>query len=306
MIIDAHAHIFSKIDGKKGLDNTSPQKYGKVLTGNIVSQMLPPFLADSSFRAEMLINIMDYAKVDKAVLVQNPVYGIINNEISEAIRCFPDRFIGTIQVDPMCENAIEIIKRYVAPKQSILKLELSQEWGWSGIHPGIKIDNPQFVAIWELASDLELQVIIDPGKINNPGYQVALFDKIFSRYPKIKFLLEHMGYLTSDLADSIKAKQRWLDLIKLAKKDNVFLGFSAFCSLLDDDYPCISSLNFLREAVSIVGSEKILWGSDVPVTLKKYTYEQMINVIDKYATFLTINEKEKILGANALNFFKNW
>lgn len=306
MIIDAHAHIFTTIAGQKGLKKTYPGSYGMLRVGNDETQMLPPFLVDSSFNADLLIRMMDYNGVDKAVLLQNPVFGIINEVVAKAVYAFPGRFIGTIQVDPLSVNAIQTIKEFAASKQSVLKFELSRVGGWSGIHSGLKIDSPEFMEIWELASELSLQVIIDPGRIDNPGYQVALFETIAKRYPRVKFLLEHLGYLTPDLIEDDNARQRRLNLIRLATIDNIFLGFSATNILLDEDYPCQYSLELLKEAVTMVGANKILWGSDVPTTLGKYTYRQMVDVVVKHASFLTDNEKGQIMGINAMNFFNGF
>ncbi|VGO19499.1 amidohydrolase family protein [Pontiella sulfatireligans] len=303
MIIDAHAHIFTNIAGQRGANKTSSGTFGKVNVGNDEVQMLPPTFVDSSFNVDMLIHMMDCNGVDKAVLLQNPVFGSINEDVAEAIRAFPERFVGTIQVDPLSDHALETVKKIATPKQSTLKFELSRGWGWSGIHPGLQIDSPEFMDIWDLASELELSVIVDPGRIDNPGYQVAQIDAISQKYPQIKFLLEHLGYFTGDLIGDETAKKRWLNLIELAQKENVFLGFSAAGILLDEDYPCPGALRLLEEAVSIVGANKIVWGSDLPTTLNKYTYQQMIDVVLKHAQFLTGNEKKQIMGINALDFF---
>jgi hypothetical protein len=306
MIIDAHAHIFSHIAGQKGKEKTAPGKYGKVQIGNTMVQTLPPYLENSSFDVDMLVAMMSDCGVDKAVLLQNPVFGIINQEIATAIENYPSRFIGTLQVDPLAPDAIEIIKKNITPKQSVLKLEISKDWGWSGSHSGLRIDSPEFMQIWELASDMGVQIIIDPGSINNPGYQVEHLDKISNQYPNVKFLLEHFGYLTKDLSNDNKALERRLELIKLAHKKNIFLGFSATGALLDDDYPCTQSLALLKETVAIVGSNKILWGSDIPTTLNKYTYQQMIDVVLKHTSFLSNEEKDQIMYKNALSFFNQF
>ena len=303
MIIDAHAHIFAKIAGRREKEKTSPGRFGKVIVGDNASQILPPFLINSSFDAELLVNMMNYYGVDKAVLLQNPTYGIINVEVAEAIQNYPGRFVGTIQVDPFDKNAIKTIRTIVTPRQSVLKFELSKAWGWTGIYPGLKIDNNEFIRIWELAAEMGLQVIIDPGSIDNPGYQVEQIDNISTKYPNVKILLEHLGYLTIDFINNDKALKRRLALIRLAQKENVFLGFSATNVLLDDDYPCSHSLELLHEAVTLTGPDKILWGSDIPSTLGKYTYGQMIDVVLKHAAFLTDDEKRKILGSNSLTFF---
>ena len=81
----------------------------------------------------------------------------------------------------------------------------------------------------------------------------------------------------------------------------VFFGCAAFSFLLDDEWPYADSLRLLREAVELLGSTKILWGSDIPGTFKKYTYRQMIDIVAKHADFLKPSEIDRIMGLNALD-----
>jgi predicted TIM-barrel fold metal-dependent hydrolase len=304
MVIDAHAHIIPRISGKKSKDVTSCGEFGKVKVGVNEIQLLPPFLENSTFNIGMLVGMMDANGIDKAVLLQNPVFGIINEDISDAIQRFPNRFYGTIQVDPFCNTALDCIQKYHSPAQSTLKFEISEEWGWSGNYPGLNLVDHKFMRIWELAESLSLKVIIDPGPINNTGYQVDEINAISDGFPNVKFLLEHLGYYTSDLLGNRVAYERWLRMIRIAKKKNVYLGFSAIYALMEEDYPCPQTISLLKEAVSIAGADKIIWGSDIPVTLGKYTYSQMKDLILKNSDFLSSTDKDNILGMNALVFFK--
>lgn len=306
MIIDAHAHIVPFIRGEKGKAKTESGTYGKVKVGNETVQLLPPFLENSTFQTEVLIGMMDDNEVDMAVILQNPVFGVMNREISEAVKKYPDRFFGTIQADPYSDSSIAEIKKYYSSRQCILKFEMSEGWGWTGRYPGLKLNGPECVKLWELADELNLRVIIDPGPIFNKGYQIEEIREIATGFPRVKFLIEHLGYYTADLSGNSEAHERWLRMIGLAKEKNVFLGFSAIYALMEEDYPCPKSLGLLREANSVAGVDKILWGSDIPITLSRYTYRQMKDLIDRDSTgFLTPAERKQILGLNAMAFFED-
>ena len=55
---------------------------------------------------------------------------------------------------------------------------------------------------------------------------------------------------------------------------------------------------FLQEAFSIMGAERIMWGTDIPCTLKQFTYKQMLKRVADCGIF---NEHELTLvfGENA-------
>jgi predicted TIM-barrel fold metal-dependent hydrolase len=282
MIVDAHVHIFS---------HACP----KVSSSECI---------DERFPVERLLGIMDAEGVGKAVLVQNPTIGTINDEIASAVRAHPDRFVGTAQVDPTNPDSAAWLRDFAAvPGIRALKFEMSQGWGWTGRYPDLKLDQPSLDPLWRIVSDRNLVAIIDPGPPGNPGYQIESIAHLSEQFPATNFLLEHLGYLTAELKNEPKAQGLRLQLLELALRPNVYLGFSATGVLLEENYPCAGSLNLLSEAVQLVGAHKILWGTDAPYTLRKYSYRQMIDVVREHATFLTDDEKDLILGANALQIF---
>lgn len=301
-IFDAHAHVIYGINGIKRVQKTVTGKYGRILWRDEEINFLPPFFHDTSFTAETLIETMNFCGVSKAVLLQNPVIGILNDEIQQAIAAYPERFFGTIQVDPMKDDACDIIRNYASPKQNTLKLEISEEWGWSGNYHEFSLISPKMMMIWKTIAGLGMNVIIDTGDIFNNGYQVENISFIAERFPETKILIEHLGFFRNGLEES--AKDRRNEMLQLGKDfENVYFGFSSTAAFINDDYPCPKALELLKEAVALIGPEKILWGSDIPSTFKRYIYQQMIDVIEIYAGFLSDFEKQLILHDNAVLFF---
>lgn len=297
-IVDIHIHLFNRIKGRNGDGPTSSLPYGRVATGTGVLEFMPPYARETAFPADVIVATMDLAGISKAVLLQNPLLGTVNDEIAAAVAAYPDRLIGTIQVDPLDPEAVALIRHYAAePGQRILKFEMSDGWGWCGIHKGLKLDDDCFTPIWELAAAEDLVVILDAGRPNHSGYQVEAIDRVTGRYPQITFILEHLGGMNRE---NLHRKDRWYQMIRLGQKPNVFLGMASIGAGLREDFPCPEALALLKEGVELVGAEKILWGSDIPGTLKFYTYQQMVDMVPRYASFLSETEKDLIMGGNAL------
>lgn len=304
IIVDTHVHIFNKIDGMNNAGHTYSIPYGRVKTGAGDIQFMTPSAKETSFTVDVIVEMMDFAGVSKAVLLQNPLIGDQNDVIEDAIAKYPDKFLGTIQVDPTLPNATELIKKYSDNKRhNILKFEMSDGWGWSGVHKGLNLLDECFNPIWKIAEERGLPIIIDPGRPNNAGYQVEAIDNITSQYKGITFILEHLGAMNRE---NMHLKDRWNQMVSLGKKKNVYMGIASIGSGLRDDFPCWDALELLKEGVDMVGPDKLIWGSDIPGTMKLYTYRQMADMVIKYADFLSEDEKDMIMGGTALKIYKSF
>jgi len=276
-IIDGHIHIFKKIKGKNGNG-----KIGK-----------------ASFTIEELKKLMSENKVDKAVIVQNPTIGSVNEEIDQAIKCDPDRFAGAIQVDPRYDKGAYMIHKLSQNKGfRAIKLEMSFGWGWTGIYRDLTYDDESIHAIIKSASDNGLHVIIDPGPIGNPGYDLDGLCALIDQFPNTVFQIEHLGYRLPENDQNPADIEIWNRCIELGLKKNVYIGYSAVGSLLEEEYPCEKALKLLEYAVLRIGEDKIIWGTDAPTSLKKFTYKQMIDSVIKHSSLGEV-QKAAIMGLNA-------
>jgi predicted TIM-barrel fold metal-dependent hydrolase len=300
-IVDIHVHLFDRVNGHNADGATSSAHFGRVATATGRIQFMPPCFRETSFSQDMILEMMDFTGIHKAVLLQNPLIGIVNDEISQAVRAHPDRFLGTIQVDPLDPSAADTIKTYASnPRHAILKFEMSDGWGWTGIHRGLTLDDECFTPIWNVARNLGMPVILDGGRPGNAGYQVEAIDRLTSKIPSLTFVLEHLGALSRE---TLHLRERQRAMIRIGKKKNVHLGIASLAAGLKESFPYRQSLELLKEAVDLVGAEKILWGSDIPGTLKAQTYGEMASFVSDHADFLREADKDLILGQNALRVF---
>jgi len=114
MIVDSHVHIFRRLDGFTGAGRVRPLPYGMVQIGEgRPFRLLPPALERTNFPAEILLEYMAAAGVDRAVLMQGPLYGDMNDYYAEVLLRWPDRFLGVALVDPADTQGPALLDRLV-------------------------------------------------------------------------------------------------------------------------------------------------------------------------------------------------
>lgn len=294
-IIDGHVHIFRNVHGNNNFGSVRSEKFGRVVNGGLVKPFMPPLSADTSFSVEQLLETMGRSGVEKALLLQNPTIGIMNDEIEKAVVSYPDRFAGTVQIDPFSVNATDILETLAQKKVfTALKLEMSDDWGWLSVYPHNAFNFTLIYPLLEISEMYKLSVIFDPGRTVGVAYLPEQYRAMVDAFPELNFIIEHMGYWTKD-GDHVKYE----NMLELGKKNNVFFGISAVGQLIEDEYPCERAQELIRHAYEVMGADKLIWGSDAPTTLNRYTYQQMIDFILLHNDFLNDSEREKIMYRNA-------
>ena len=56
--------------------------------------------------------------------------------------------------------------------------------------------------------------------------------------------------------------------------------------------------------VDMFGAGKLVWGSDMPNVERFCTYKQSLDYVRRYCDFLTLSEKDLILGDNAARLYR--
>jgi NAD(P)-dependent dehydrogenase (short-subunit alcohol dehydrogenase family) len=96
--------------------------------------LTPPEIDDGRFPVDRRLALLDREGVDKAVIVQNPAICAVNEEVAAAVEALR-RFAG-------CEG------------MRALKTEMSEGWGWTGIHPGLRLLDEAFAPLWRIVDEL--------------------------------------------------------------------------------------------------------------------------------------------------------
>lgn len=306
MIIDAHAHIMLALCGSTARGPTRSLSWGRARWGDETIQLLPPFNEATTFPAEALLAQMDWAGVERAVLLQGPFYGEANAYVASAVARFPDRFVGAFAPDPFAPDARHRYKQCVEDYGlSIVKFELTEPTGLTGRYSDLRIDAPAHRWLFEAAESDGLTVTFDLGKIGSRAYQTDAVAAIAERHPNLTIVIAHLAQPPIGECDDALSNEQWKEQILLGCKPNVFFDLSALPAYSPDydEYPYLAARAYIKCAAELIGAEKIMWGADVPGLLTSGSYRQLLNYVRLHCDFLTEGELAGVLGLNALRVY---
>lgn len=221
------------------------------------------------FSQEEFISALDSFNIDKA-MVCTPSYLqtdfiLGNDRILRLMRKYPKRIIGFSTLNPLFEKeAISELRRCTEKGMKGIKLhcDLSQ----------IPYDNPLTFPIVEEAIELDIPLFL------HTAYDsIKEAEFVANKYPDATFIFAHIG------------TRAWRETASFAKKQkNVILCLSGL----------VFEQGFLEEAISAVGDERVVYGSDF-VFVNPAIY---IGIIKNSS--IPEKSKEKILGLNIERLLK--
>jgi predicted TIM-barrel fold metal-dependent hydrolase len=308
MIIDAHVHICPEFRGYIADGDTRSFPYGLNKTGNTAQQVMPTLRkAKTAFTPDMLMSHMDWAGVDKAVILQGPFYGELNEYVSSAVGAYPDRLAGVACMDPWDHNAKTIYEEQIAGGSFVgLKLECSVSTGYCGIHPDAKLDDTMLAWLWNSLEQRRMVLVLDLGAPGTISYQTRAVRRIAQNHANLKIVIAHLAQPSPVVEADHDLWRLWEEQIDLGRLPNIWFDTASLPAYVSHEkYPYPTVMKYLRHAVDRIGAEKILWGTDIPGLLRHATYPQHVMLAELHAGFLSAREQKKILGENALELFFN-
>jgi predicted TIM-barrel fold metal-dependent hydrolase len=271
-----------------------------------VKQYLPPSIADMQYPADRLVAEMDYAGVDKALLHRTPYLGIGNAFIADCVQRFPDRLLGLahveewrVQADP--DAAVRTVERAV------------HEQGLSGLQflpPQLNLygqagpwDGPGFRPFWDGIAGLGVPVFFSLKERDDPARESYLGElqtllRWMECYPDVTAVVTH-GL----------AWRLFVDGDGLRLPDAVWAPFAnprAHLQLLFPialgglwDYPMPQVRPVIEACVQRIGAQRLMWGTDIPMVLRFWTYRQNLDFIRRYCDFLRTADLAALMGGTA-------
>ena len=301
MILDAHAHVFPQIHGLTGTGPTRDMGYGRVAQGSKITQLLPPYFEKTIFTYEMLIANMDWAGVDKAILLQGPFYGDCNPYVMEAIRHYPDRFVGAAFCDPWAPTGQnDLLTTLDTSTFKAVKMECSEAAGLCGLHPEAELTSPGINWLWKELLKRDMVVVFDLGAVGSRSYQTSSVFALAKMYPDLKMVIAHLAQLRPQVESNPELMRLWMEQIDLGRLPNVWFDNAALPAYLpQEDFPFPTAGRYLQMAVDHIGPSKILWGTDVPGLLTSASYPQLVKMAKLHSGFLSPDEQAMVLYKNA-------
>ncbi len=273
-IIDAHAHLWQKQNGKVDGRDVFPVGGGRSNFGGSVRQMIPPYMTDDANIAERFLSNMDYAQVSAAVITQEEIDGNQDDYLLTVRERWPDRF-------RIC-SLYEENKPFRTDGFDGIKL-------CAGRLP--TADLTRHAEVFERADREGKFISID---LADGDLQTASLEEMIRQFPNLRIAVGHFGMVT---------RPGWLAQIRLARHPNVFIESGGITWLFNEQfYPYPDAVRAIREAADICGMDKLMWGSDYPRTMVEITYKMSYDFIMK-SHELTDAEKSAFLGRNAAGFY---
>jgi predicted TIM-barrel fold metal-dependent hydrolase len=245
-------------------------------------QYLPPYLTDLSHSAEMLVAQMDYTGVDWAVLHADHVMGRLTDHLAACIRRHPTRLLALahlpeweIERDPEAAMA-EVSRAYG------LGLHGYQFIVTSRYRHGVtdSWDGPGLRSFWDHVVRLGKPVFFTLTPWPGPTVadylgQLRTWQGWLARYPTAPAILTH-GFpwrlfregqglrLPGSLFEAFRAPAARLQLLFHISLGNVW------------DYPYAELHGAIARLVDTLGSDRLMWGTDMPNVERFCTYRQTL------------------------------
>jgi len=299
VIIDVQVHIFRRV-GKDPVWNPS----------------YPP---------EMLVNLMEDAGVDRAILISYEPNDILPDLDGDPLRIdvdkeyfigayerYPEKFIWfTDGIDPNRKDWMEEVEEDIERGAKGIKMFPA--------YVSTLPSDTRYDPLYRRCADLGLPIIMAFERWNDPnlgacirdyGKFLSKFEPIAERYGNVDFLLTHWGcfnWLDRRMTSStppFPGLELLVDLLN--RHENLFTDIAVIAPDIgganDEDWPWPTALMMLERIVEGVGVERVMFGTDWPWTEGYCTYSQMVTMISRGASFLDEDGKGRILGDNADEF----
>jgi predicted TIM-barrel fold metal-dependent hydrolase len=299
MIVDAHAHVYPRVHGRIGAGPTRGWRLGQVRVGEEVIRVMPPLNEEVMHTPDMLIAAMDWAGVDKAVLLHGPFYGECNAYAAAAVRAHPHRLVAAAYLDPWADEPLNQLRKIIDEQVFLgVKIECSDAAGLCGIHPEARLDDLALAPLWKQLEQSGLVLTLDLGAIGGRSYQTEAVRTIAQEHPALRVVIAHLAQPRPGMCDSeMKAWRAQLDLGQLP---NVWFDTASLPAYgAPQPYPFMINRDWLRETVDQIGVDKILYGTDTPGLLVHANYPQLLEAFRTQIAFLSNEDQNKLLGGNA-------
>jgi len=230
---------------------------------------------------EEFISDLDDAGFEKAIVLSDS--RTTPEMVAEFVKQCPDRFIGFGYVNPVKRDAAESVLRQ------------RHDLGLFGLklYPttdGYRVDDPKAFKVYEVASSLEMPVMLHHAGMPEPQDLLEhsdpkLVDIVASCFPKLRIILAHLGYPRVDET-----------LYVLRKHKNVWADVSwPYGDIKHPSYRYMLWRDLLT-ALNLGVIDKLVFGTDYPGVRQKF-YRDLLRSVNKYAPHKELEIPEKKLEA---------
>jgi len=287
-VIDSHLHVWADSVEKTAFPYSEGQE--------------PPESLQDGASVKALLQKMDDAKVDGALIVQPINHKYDHSYVANAIKEHPDRFKGMLLLDPSlnADDAVSqledlVLKGFVGVRFNPYLWPKKDEGGWEYMSSS----GSGGLAVYKRCAELHMPV----GVMCFQGLQLHYEDilELLKASPKTTMVLDHFGF-TGFTEEGDKA---FTLLLKLAEYPQVMVKVSALFRQNDDSPYDRVKTERLVPLLEVFGPDRLMFGTDFPFVLEQPgSYG---GTVDLVKTWLESDEnRNKVMGGTVQKAFGAW
>lgn len=273
-------------------------------------QFLDPGMTDMASPAGTVVAQMDYVGIDRMVLQNDHIYGNSAEIFADAMRRFPDRFIGLAQIE----------EGLAAREDEVARLEYQvAELGMCGLYftltgfmrAGWAHDytHPNYRPLWDTVDRLRLPVFwVFPGETPFGSFEDELrrFKVWLERYPDIHSVIVH-GWPTGRWTND-KGIINWPEIVVRIQNEHRVHPEILYPIGIGGrrEYPFTDALSQVRQIYDEFGASRLVWGSDMPNVERYCTYRQSYSYLAHRCDYMDETEREALFGGNLMSLFEEF
>ena len=227
-----------------------------------------------------------------AVLINPRYYGWDNSYISASLRRYPRLFVAHGLLNPHAADPAARLRYWV------------QEHGFQGMrfspiyHPDSTwLNSRRLYPLWREAERLEavFNFYILP-------HQMPMLEDMAGRFPGVKIVIDHLG------KPDLGSPDPWADfrkMFRLKRFPQVWISASEPYEIsLTKQYPYRDTHPFFKATYEEFGGKQMIWGTGYPKPRWELPMDKELEFVDEALDFYTPEDRELILGKNALRIWK--
>jgi predicted TIM-barrel fold metal-dependent hydrolase len=286
-IVDTHMHVWAAAADKKRYP--FPHPYQPDFT-------VPPHPAT----LEMLVEDMDRHGCTHAVLVQVIYHGWDNTYVADCVRRDPRRFKAHGLIDPTDPKVAEKLEFWMK-EHGLAGMRFSPLYYAEGKLGGDGwLTAEETHRVWRVAEKLGavFNFFITPP-------QLPKLAKMVAAHPDVPVIVDHLGQMDLGVEDP---EPQVRQLLAMARHPNVYVKVSELSSVSKSkEYPFADAYPVVKRVYEAFGPNRLLFGTGYPgaarAHYKRPELDREIDLIGKQISFFSDDDRQKILGGNALRLW---
>lgn len=256
-------------------------------------------LRDKACTSALLQQMQD-ASVDGALIVQPINYKFDHSYVRQAIRDHPTQFKAMMLYDPSLQEEEAVARLEELVLAGFVGVRFNPYlWTQIGDNEWSYMSEGAGLTVYRRCGELKVPVGIMCFRGLSKHYNDIC--QLLAKAPDTKMILDHFGFTSLHKHDDGKAFQQ---LLQLAKYDNVYVKISALFRMDDPSpYSNVYKQRFLP-LLETFGADRLLYGSDFPFVLEQPEQYKIVDLVTSWCPDHAT--RTAIMGGTAETLFGNW